>query len=157
MATAGTARGRPAKQKPTRAAPVALAVRWTPAKREAFLAALVETANVAGAARTVGLPPCSPYKLRAKDADFRAAWEAALEEAYSRLELMLLRRATFGETCDGPATPKISTTFAMALLRHHQTRARRGAPDLPRKVGGSNLRNRLEEKLAEIERRHEPE
>jgi hypothetical protein len=43
-----------AKSKVARAAPVAMAERWTAAKREAFLRALVETANVVGAARTVG-------------------------------------------------------------------------------------------------------
>lgn len=139
-----------AKRKMVRAAPVALAVRWTPAKREAFLRALVETANVAGAARSVDLPPCSPYKLRAKDAEFSAAWDVALEEAYSKLELMLLRRATYGELCDGADTPAISTNFALGLLRHYHTRAKRGEPMLPRPVRGARLRNRLEATLAEM-------
>ena len=140
-----------------RAAPVAMAVRWTPAKREAFLTALVETANVAGAARSVGLPECSPYQLRRKDADFAAAWDAALDEAYGRLELMLLRRATYGEGCDGADTPAISTSFALALLRHHHTRAKRGEPMLPRSVRGRNLRDQLEAKLAELHRMRDDE
>jgi hypothetical protein len=144
-----------AKRKTVRAAPVALAVRWTPAKREAFLTALVETANVAGAARSVGLPSRSPYRLREKDADFSAAWDAALDEAYSKLELMLLRRATYGEGCDGADTPAISTSFALALLRHHHTRAKRGEPMLPRPVRGDGLRRKLEAKLDELSRRHE--
>lgn len=45
-----------AKSKVVRAAPVALAERWTTAKRERFVAALIETASVAGAARLVGVP-----------------------------------------------------------------------------------------------------
>jgi hypothetical protein len=135
-----------------RAAPVALAVRWTPAKREAFLSSLVEMANVAGAARSVGLPEGSPYKLRAKDAEFSAAWDAALDEAYGKLELMLLRRATYGEACDGADAPAISTSFALALLRHHHTRARRGAPDVPQMMRGAGLRDRLITKLAELNR-----
>lgn len=140
-----------------RAAPVATDVRWTPAKRETFLTALVETANVVGAARSVGVPERSPYRLRAKDGDFAAAWDAALDEAYNKLELMLLRRATFGEACDGDATPPISTGFALALLRHHHTRARRGAPDLPRPMRGAKLRDTLEARIAELNRRYDAE
>ncbi len=44
-----------AKSDVARAAPVALTECWTAAKREGFLAALIETANVAGAARLVGV------------------------------------------------------------------------------------------------------
>ena len=139
-----------ASGKVVRAAPVALAERWTAAKRDAFLAALIETANVAGAARLVGLPARSPYQLRRKDAEFAAAWDAALDEAYSKLEMMLLRRATYGEGCDGADAPTISTSFALALLRHHHTRAKRGAPDVPRALRGAGLRNELVAKLAEL-------
>jgi hypothetical protein len=64
-----------AKRKIVRAAPVALAERWTAAKREAFLRALVETANVVGAARLVGLPDHSAYHLRRKDEGFARAWD----------------------------------------------------------------------------------
>ena len=141
-----------AKRKIVRAAPMALAERWTAAKRERFLAALVETANVAGAARLVGVPETSPYHLRRKDEDFAAAWDRALDEAYSKLEMMLLRRATYGDACDGPDSPAISTTFALALLRHHQTKAKRGAPDVPRVMRGAGLRNDLIAKLAELNR-----
>ena len=136
-----------ARRKTVRAVAVAVAVRWTEAKREAFLLALVETANVTGAARAVGVPENSPYHLRRKDSDFAAAWDAALDEAYSKLEMMLLRRATYGEACDGADAPAISTTFALALLRHHHTRAKRGAPDVPRALRGGNLRDQLEAKI----------
>jgi len=145
------------RKKAARAAPVATAERWTTAKREAFLGALTETANVMGAARAIGVPATSPYKLRAKDAAFAAAWDAALDAAYNRLELMLLRRATFGEACDGEETPAISTSFALALLRHHHTRARRGPPDLPRPMRGAALRDKLEAKIAELNRRYDAE
>ena len=141
-----------AKGKVVRAVPVALAERWTAAKREAFLTALVDTANVAGAARLVGVPERSPYQLRRKDEDFAAAWDRALDEAYSKLEMMLLRRATYGDACDGADSPAISTTFALALLRHHQTKAKRGAPDVPRVMRGAGLRNELVAKLAELNR-----
>ena len=141
-----------AKGKTVRAVPMPLAERWTAAKREAFLRALVETANVVGAARAVGVPENSPYHLRRKDGDFAVAWDAALDEAYSKLEMMLLRRATYGEACDGADSPAISTTFALALLRHHHTRAKRGAPDVPRALRGAGLRDQLVAKLAELNR-----
>lgn len=141
-----------AKSARVRAVPVALAERWTAAKQERFLAALIETANVAGAARLIGVPEHSPYHLRRKDAEFAAAWDRALDEAYTKLEMMLLRRATYGENCDGADTPAISTTFALALLRHHQTRAKRGAPDVPAVMRGSGLRSELVAKLAELNR-----
>ena len=142
-----------AKRKVVWATPVKMAVRWTAAKQEAFLAALADTASVSGAARAVGVPDRSPYKLREKDVNFRAGWDAALDRAYARLELMLLRRATFGEQCDGPETPAISSSVAMALLRHYKTRARRGAPSLPQPVRGSGLRDRLQTKLSDLNRR----
>lgn len=141
-----------AKGNGARAAPMALTERWTAAKREAFLRALVDTANVVGAARAVGVPENSPYHLRRKDDEFARAWDRALDEAYSKLEMMLLRRATYGEACDGPDTPAISTTFALSLLRHHQTKAKRGAPDVPRQQRGAALRDQLVAKLAELNR-----
>jgi hypothetical protein len=144
-----------AKRKIVRAAPVALAERWTAAKREAFLRALVETANVVGAARLVGLPDHSAYHLRRKDESFARAWDKALDEAYSKLEMMLLRRATYGDACDGADSPAISTNFALALLRHHQTKVKRGSPDVPRVQRGAVLRDQLVAKLAELN--HEPD
>ncbi len=140
------------KRRGARAARVALAERWTSATRATFLDALVETASVAGATRAAGVPEGSPYRLRAKDETFSADWDKALDDAYGRLELMLLRRATLGEACDGDETPAISTTFALALLRHHHTRARRGAPDVPRAMRGASLRDKLEARLHELNR-----
>ena len=141
-----------ATSKIARAVPVALIERWSAARRERFLAALIETANVAGAARSVGVPEHSPYHLRRKDDDFARAWDRALDEAYSKLEMMLLRRATYGDACDGADAPAISTTFALALLRHHHTKAKRGAPDMPRQQRGAGLRDQLIAKLAELNR-----
>lgn len=132
---------------------VATAIRWPTARREAFIAALARTANVVQAAREVDVPERSPYLLRRQDPAFAAAWDVAIEEGYQRLELLLLRRATFGEACDGQDAPAISTSFALSLLKNHQTRARRGNPELPTPVRGAALRDRIEAKLAELNRR----
>ena len=135
-----------------RAAPVALTVRWTPAARTTFLDDLARTAHVAGAARAAGVPETSPYHLRQCDAEFRAAWDAAIEAGYQRLELLLLRRATFGEATDGEDVSRISTTFALGLLKNYHARTRRD-PDLPRPMRGALLRDKIEAKLAELNRR----
>ena len=141
------------KKQVKRASPVASDDRWTATKRAAFLAALVDTASVVGAARIADVPERSPYKLRAKDSAFRDAWDAALDEAYDKLELLLLRRATYGENVDGDDAPAISTSFALALLKSHHTKARRGPPRLPRAMRGAELRDTFETQLGEIERR----
>ncbi|SNS16353.1 hypothetical protein SAMN06295912_10260 [Sphingomonas laterariae] len=69
---------------------------WTKDKRAAFLAHLAETANVTGALRVVGMGSTGLYKLRQRDAGFRAAWDQALAEGYQRLELVALERALGG-------------------------------------------------------------
>ncbi len=145
--------GKQAKPKRIIAKAVPIAERWTVDKRAAFLAALTELANVAAAARVAGVPEHSPYQLKASDAGFAEAWEAAIDEGYARLELLLLRRATFGEHADGEDAPQISTALALGLLKSRQAIARRGPPRLPAPVRGAKLRDRLEAKLGELNRR----
>ena len=149
---AGTAANKAKKPAP-RAAAVPTDVRWTAKARETFLAALARTANVAGSAREAGVPDRSAHTLRKTDPAFAAAWDAAIEEGYERLELLLLRRATFGDQAGDDPAPATSSSFALALLKHRQTRARRGEPDLPRPMRGAALRDKLEAKLSEINRR----
>lgn len=102
-----------AKRKVVRAAPMALAERWTAAKREAFLRALVETANVVGASRAVGVPENSPYHLRRKDDDFARAWDRALDEAYSKLTREDARRAFRARYGCSPISADHAGTSAM--------------------------------------------
>ncbi len=73
---------------------------WTPERQAAFLAALVATGAVAKAAARVGMSRVSAYKLRQRPeaAAFRAAWDAALAEAWARVEASALERALQGET-----------------------------------------------------------
>lgn len=80
---------RPQLQKPRRKS-------WTMGRRETFLAELAATCNVSAAARAAGMCPQGAYRLRDRDAGFRAAWMRALGEGYERLELMMLERAMFG-------------------------------------------------------------
>lgn len=139
--------------KPKRATAVAREVRWTAATRATFLSALAELANVAAAARAADVPERSPYQLKQCDAAFAEAWDVAIDEGYNRLELMLLRRATFGELIDGEEAPAISTSFALSLLKARQVVARRGPPKLPPTAYGAELRDELDRKLADLARR----
>jgi hypothetical protein len=69
---------------------------WTAERRDIFIATLAATCNVAASARAAGMPAESVYRVRMRDAGFRARWAAALREGYARLELMLLDRAMNG-------------------------------------------------------------
>lgn len=61
-----------------------------------FLDALTDTGNVSGSARAVGISSTTVYALRDKDADFRAAWDQALEDSADTLEAEARRRAVQG-------------------------------------------------------------
>ena len=61
-----------------------------------FLDELTASGNVSGSARAVGVNSTTVYALRAKDADFAAAWEQALEDATDELEQEARRRAVRG-------------------------------------------------------------
>ncbi len=72
----------------------ARACRFTPRKQAAFLAHLAETANVRAALRAAGIVGVSVYRHRARWPAFAQAWDEALEQAYTRIEVMLIERAT---------------------------------------------------------------
>lgn len=61
--------------------------------RTRFLERLATTCNVSVAARSAGVAVSSCYRLRARDAPFATAWDAALAVGYDRLEAALLEYA----------------------------------------------------------------
>lgn len=61
-----------------------------------FLEHLRTSCNVAGSCRAVGVGSATVYALRKEDADFAAAWDDALEDAYDYLEAEARRRAFEG-------------------------------------------------------------
>jgi hypothetical protein len=73
---------------------------WTADRQCRFIAALGETASVVQAAARVGMSPRSAYWLRQQPAaaDFRAAWDAAIDQAWRRVEATALERVLHGET-----------------------------------------------------------
>ena len=103
---------------------------FTQTMAERFCATLADTCNVTLAAASIKRSITNVYKWRAKDATFRAAWDAALAMGYSRLELMLLERALHGVekvvvARDGTTSVmrEYSDRTALTLLRMHREKA----------------------------------
>jgi hypothetical protein len=73
---------------------------WTPERQRGFIAALADCGSVAEAAARAGMSRQAAYALRRSPAamDFRAAWDAAITEAWRRVEETALERAMAGET-----------------------------------------------------------
>jgi hypothetical protein len=71
---------------------------WKPEVQRAFIAALAETGSVAAALRRVGRSDCGAYAMRRHPAgaEFRAAWDAALDLGVRRIEDGAMDRALYG-------------------------------------------------------------
>lgn len=72
---------------------------WTPARQQEFIEVLADTACVRTAARRVGMTPQSAYRLRRHPdaADFRAAWDMAVDQAWLNIRQTALHRVLNGE------------------------------------------------------------
>ncbi len=72
---------------------------WTPDKQWAFVEALARTASVTQAVKAVGMSPKSAYRLRnhPEATEFRAAWDAALQQAWGLIDATALDRVINGE------------------------------------------------------------
>ena len=152
------------KRKPAakaEAAKKSVPVQWTKEKRDVFFTVLSELCNVTAAAKAAGFDDShSVYRQKAKDADFRARFEAAVGEGYARLELEMLERGRFGEDRPPDAGTsnerlrQIPTALAMSLLKLHQSGNRGKAPAAAqRPMRGAKLKDELEARLSEINRR----
>ncbi len=98
----------------------------TPEQIDIFLATLADTCNICRSARAAGFSQSWAYRLRKRDAAFRASWAEAVREGYAKLELVLLERAMKGTPRpimrrDGSERiiREYSTQLAVALLRRH--------------------------------------
>jgi hypothetical protein len=138
---------------PTRKTPAKKSTLWNIEKRDAFLTALAQTANVSASARAAKMKEAQAYTERRKSAAFRAAWEVALSEGYAKLELMMLERAmkamgADAETAD-PAKTKLeeySNKLAMTLLTAHRATVRgekKAAPASPAYGKKADVKARL--------------
>lgn len=72
---------------------------WTPARQQEFIEVLADSACVRTAARRVGMTAQSAYRLRRHPdaADFRAAWDMAVNQAWLHIKQTALSRVLNGE------------------------------------------------------------
>lgn len=129
---------------------------WSKARERRFLEHLASSSNIAAAERVAIVPPGSAYRRRQQSAAFRAAFDAALAEGYSRLEFALLERAIDGSPVivtdrGGNRIEKreYSERLALNLLaQHREAVAATGAID-----AHESAKERLARKLDEMARR----
>ncbi|MBB5711910.1 hypothetical protein [Sphingomonas xinjiangensis] len=69
---------------------------WTPLRQRAFLRALTEMGCVSDACKKVQVSTTSAYRLRAKSAEFAAAWAKAQKKGWAVLEEAAYTRAVEG-------------------------------------------------------------
>ena len=135
--------------------------RWTKEKEEIFFAELGTVCNVSAALRKAGLLTAkSVFERRLRrDPEFRALWDETIAQSYALLELEMIERARYGDDRRPPKTAaearqrEIPTKLAMQLLRQHGNRARPRPVSFQRPMRGQKLRDELEKRLAEINRR----
>ena len=135
---------------------------WTQERRRAFLDQLAACSNVTRAVKAVGLSNAAAYELRARDPDFAAAWEDALETGYTTLESMMLERATGPRTgyepggTEVPDPAAMDSELALSLLRLRRSVRRSGAGQSgprPRKAGIDELTQAILAKLDVLSQR----
>ena len=106
--------------------------RWSTEAEETFLEELAATANVSASAEACGFSDTAIYKRRMRDPGFAAAWAAALEQGYAKLEAMLVETATESlrrEPIAGDRPPPaIGFNDALNLLKLHRASVRGGKP-----------------------------
>lgn len=92
-----------------------------------FLDHLRLSANISASARAVSISSSAAYSLRERDADFRASWDEALEDAYDMLEAEARRRAfegvdepVFYQGMECGVIRKYSDSLAQFLLKGYR-------------------------------------
>ena len=106
--------------------------RWTDEAEARFLDQLAASCNVTLAAQAAGFSKEAIYQRRRRDAGFAARWQAALEQGYARIEILLVERATqaLEGTPPDPDTPIPVMTVhdAIAVLQLHRAAVKGEGP-----------------------------
>jgi len=98
--------------------------RWTDEAEARFLDQLAASCNVTLSAKATGFSREAIYKRRRHDPAFAERWQAALEQGYARIEMLLVQRAT--DALEGiapdPDTPlaEMSVRDAVTILQLHR-------------------------------------
>lgn len=99
--------------------------RWSEEAEAQFLDLLAASCNVTASAEGAGFSKAALYKRRRDDPAFAQRWQAALEQGYARIELLLVQRA--GEALAGhvpdPDAPLAVMTIkeAITVLQLHRS------------------------------------
>lgn len=132
---------------------------WPAKSRAAFLDHLAATCNVTEAARSVGVFPATPHRVRRRDPGFAAQWLQALEAGYVTLETMLLNRAITtaalptGDT-SVPDANDMTTEQALRLLeRYKNTVSGIGRKPGPRPASEEETYKNILKKLNALKKR----
>lgn len=139
---------------------------WDEEVKQQFLDVLAATCNVRAAARAVAMTDRGAYGVRARDPAFAAAWNAALEQGYSELEMLLLRQSIHGSTMtetveDGEGRRKQVKTvhsyphgMAMQLLSAHRKSVEDvRAAQTGNQAGSEQIRAEIQVKIAAMRAR----
>lgn len=109
--------------------------RWSDAAERRFLDELGASCNVTAAAAASGFSKYTAYKRRRTDPAFAAAWQATLEQAYLRIEMLLVQRAIEvleGHIADPDAPfPDMTVKDAIAILQLHRASVKGGGARAP--------------------------
>jgi HPt (histidine-containing phosphotransfer) domain-containing protein len=98
---------------------------FTPEKQELFFEVMIETFNMAHAARLVGMSITTIFRWRRDNADFQQRWAEMLEDGHAMAEVAALRLALHGETTvteceeteDGRTVRRTRRDTVLALIR----------------------------------------
>ncbi|MCW3847866.1 hypothetical protein OF829_11500 [Sphingomonas sp. LB-2] len=133
--------------------------RWTDQAEKLFLDHLAASCNVTASAAAAGFSTVAIYNRRRADPGFAARWDAALDQGYARIEMLLVHRA--GQLLEGyvpdPGSPLASMTVkeAINVLQLHRARVKgdgaRAPGWRPRPRGFEEMRDSILGKLEAIE------
>jgi hypothetical protein len=134
---------------------------WSMKSRAAFLDHLAATCNVTEAARSVGVFPATPHRVRRRDPEFAEQWRVALETGYMTVETMLVERAMrvlalpIGET-QAPDAHEMSVEQAIRLIDHHKrgvSGGKRGAGAPPKRATEEETYKAIVKKMQVLRKR----
>lgn len=119
--------------------------------RTRFLDHLAESSNVTRSAEHAGIEISRAYRLRRAQPEFAQAWQVALSEGYSHLEMEVLRRLREGDFKTGDGE-KFDFANAIRLLAAHRDSAST-TQSRERDVSAAEVRASIDRKIEEIRRR----
>lgn len=97
---------------------------WTKTRRQTFLNTLAATCNVTESCRAAGMALRAVYPLKARDAEFAAAWDQAITEGFDRLRAQALEHCGAGLVIDPDGSAAVPPPFdfekALRLLHFYR-------------------------------------